>query len=208
MSTPLVILFLKAPLPGKVKTRLAAEVGDHVAVGVYRQLVENQIRHIPPHWRIRIAHDPPDALGVFHAWLGDRHDYTPQSTGDLGDRLAAAADRAFEEGHETVFCIGGDCPNLCPDTFAAAQALLLEGNDLVFIPAEDGGYVLAGLRTPCPEIFQNIPWSSGDTLRVSLERARQHVRKVALMPPLFDVDTLADLERATRETGFHMTNDE
>ncbi len=84
----------------------------------------------------------------------------------------------------------------------------MDGNDAVFIPAEDGGYVLLGLRKPCPEIFQNIPWSTSETLSATLANAERAGRKIALMPPLFDVDTLADLERATRETGFHMTNDE
>lgn len=202
MSAPLVLLFLKAPVPGKVKTRLAAEVGPEVAAAAYRQLVENQIRHIPPHWRLRVAYDPPDTLETFHAWLGKEVDCRPQTAGDLGGRLSAAVDEAFAEGQGPVFCIGGDCPNLCPDTFSEARSLLQQGKDIVFTPAEDGGYVLVGLNRPCPEIFESIPWSSPDTLRVSLIRAASAGRRVAQTSPRFDVDTRADLERATREKCF------
>ena len=199
MNTPLVILFLKAPVPGTVKTRLAAEVGEEEAAEVYRRLVENQLRNIPPDWRVRVAYDPPDALEDFHAWLGTQLDYRPQAEGDLGARLDATVNQAFCEGAETVFCVGGDCPNLGPDRFIEAYSLLRDGNDIIFIPAEDGGYVLAGLQAPCPEIFDNIPWSAPDTLRVSITRAKAVGRRVALMPSLFDIDTRADLERADRE---------
>lgn len=201
MNTPLVILFLKAPVPGKVKTRLAAEVGKDEATAVYRRLVENQLRNIPPQWRARVAYDPPDALEDFHIWLGTKLEYRPQAKGDLGDRLATAVNQAFREGAKTVFCVGGDCPNLCPEQFTQAHTLLLERNDVVFVPAEDGGYVLAGLRAPCPEIFEDIPWSAPDTLRVSIKRAETAGRRVARMPTLFDIDTRADLERAVRENS-------
>jgi glycosyltransferase A (GT-A) superfamily protein (DUF2064 family) len=167
MNAPLIILFLKAPVPGKVKTRLANEVGKEEAVDVYRWLVENQLRNLPPHWRVRVAYDPPNALKDFHAWLGTRLEYRPQGEGDLGDRLASAVNQAFLEGAE--------------------------------IPADDGGYVLVGLRTPCPEIFKDIPWSAPDTLHVSIDRAEAAGRRVARMPTLFDIDTRADLERAVRE---------
>jgi rSAM/selenodomain-associated transferase 1 len=199
MNAPLIILFLKAPVPGKVKTRLANEVGKEEAVDVYRWLVENQLRNLPPHWRVRVAYDPPNALKDFHAWLGTRLEYRPQGEGDLGDRIGAAVNQAFLEGAETVFCVGGDCPNLGPELFIGARSLLIEGNDLVFIPADDGGYVLVGLRTPCPEIFKDIPWSAPDTLHVSIDRAEAAGRRVARMPTLFDIDTRADLERAVRE---------
>lgn len=208
MNAPLILLFLKAPEPGKVKTRLAAELGDEAAAAVYRQLVKKQLRHIPPAWRIRVVYDPPDALDRFQAWLGKRLEHSPQAPGDLGDRLAAAVNQAFDEGAGPVFCIGGDCPNLCADTFTEARSRLLEENDLVFVPAEDGGYVLVGMNRPCPEIFEGIPWSSPDTLHVSLSRAETAGRNTALLPSKFDIDTRADLERAIREKCFGMTNEQ
>lgn len=201
MKAPVVLLFLKAPEPGKVKTRLAAALGDETAAAIYRRLVENQLRNIPPDWRVRVVYDPPDALECFQAWLGTWLEYRPQLPGDLGVRLAAAAAEAFAEGTETVFCIGGDCPNLCSDTLTEARSRLLEGNHLVFIPADDGGYVLVGLNSPCPEIFENIPWSTPETLLVSLNRAEAEGRKVALLPSKFDIDTRADLERILPTPG-------
>lgn len=201
MNAPLVILFLKAPVPGRVKTRLAAEVGEKEAADVYRRLVENQLRNLPAGWRVRVAYDPPGALKDFHDWLGTGLDYRPQAEGDLGERLAAAVKQAFSEGAETVFCVGGDCPNLGPGLCIEARTLLVEGNDLVFVPAEDGGYVLAGLRVPCPEIFEDIPWSTPDTLSASIDHAKAAGRRMALLPTLFDIDTRADLKRAARENS-------
>lgn len=208
MSRPIILMFLKAPVPGRVKTRLAADVGEEAAAAVYRQLVENQLRHLPPGWEVRIVYDPPGALETFHAWLGRGAGYCAQESGDLGRRLSAGVSDAFSEGYAPVFCIGGDCPNLFKESFAEARALLEAGHEVVFAPAEDGGYVLAGMGIFCPEVFAEIPWSGPETLEVSVKRARDAGRRVALMAARFDVDTLADLERALRETGFGVTSDE
>ncbi len=195
MKPPLVLLFLKAPDPGRVKTRLAKDVGNDLAVAVYRKLVERQLRQIPDAWHTRIVHDPPDALARFQDWLGADRDYEAQCDGDLGDRLKAAVQQAFAGGADTVFCIGADCPSLDAHSFVAALETLQGNADLVFAPAEDGGYVLLGLKKPIPEIFEDIPWSQPDTLEVSRSRAEQLGHRVGLLPPHIDIDTLADLER-------------
>ncbi|MCC5847275.1 MAG: TIGR04282 family arsenosugar biosynthesis glycosyltransferase [Verrucomicrobia bacterium] len=196
MKPPVVLLFVKAPDPGRVKTRLAKDLGNEAAVAVYRQLVERQLQQIPKAWHTRIVYDPPEALKRFQAWLGADRDYEAQCEGDLGARLQTAVHGAFAEGTERVFCIGADCPSLNVETFETALQTLQGETDLVFAPAEDGGYVLLGLNKEIPAIFEGIPWSQPDTLKVSQAQAEQNGYRVALLPPHFDIDTRADLERA------------
>lgn len=207
MNVPVVLLFLKAPHPGKVKTRLAADIGDGAAVDLYRQLAEQQIRRVPPHWYLRILFDPPEAEAEMKAWLGESRSFVPQSPGDLGDRLRAGVEQAFRDGAEQVFCIGADCPGLHTEGFLNAQRRLRAEADVAVIPAEDGGYVLLGMNCFHPALFENIPWSRPDTFEVTLQRAAEHNLRVECMEPLFDVDTLHDLTRAIHSGCLEPTPD-
>ena len=195
MSTPRILMFLKAPQPGKVKTRLAAEIGDQAAVSVYRQLVENQLNHLPPHWELVMHFAPADAAPAMRHWLGDRN-WVPQGDGDLGDRMAAAVRQAFDDGPGPVFCIGADCPALGPDLLYEAARHLQEDEDVVFGPAADGGYYLLGVQRFEAALFTGIPWSTSETLAVSMAGARAAGMTPHLLAEHFDVDTRADLERA------------
>jgi rSAM/selenodomain-associated transferase 1 len=196
MRSPTLLLFLKAPRSGKVKTRLAADIGDAAAVEVYRQLVEKQILHLPSHWQLRILFDPPEAELEMKDWLGDAHDYAPQSPGDLGDRLREGVKQAFHDGAEQVFCIGADCSGLYGESFLKALQMLQADADLVVGPAEDGGYVLLGMNHPYLALFEDIPWSQPTTLEVTLQRAAELHLRVGRLKTRFDIDTLHDLERA------------
>ncbi len=202
-SSPRILLFLKAPRAGRVKTRLAASVGDKRAVDIYRQLVERQLASLPEGWPVEIRYDPADAGPEMMEWLGGDFVFRPQQPGDLGARMSCAVREAFSERDAPVFCIGADCPDLGVRDFLAARRRLEAGNDLVFGPAEDGGYYLLGMSLYCPEVFENVSWSSADTLAQSLDRARHHDRRVALLDTKLDVDELSDWENSvvgTKET--------
>lgn len=196
MNDPTVLLFLKAPVPGRVKTRLAADIGDEAAVAVYRQLAEQQIHQIPSNWRLRILFDPPRAEEEMKDWLGETHEFHPQRPGDLGGRLRAGVEQAFSGGADQVFCIGADCPCLHTENFLKARRMLQSDADVVVIPAEDGGFVLLGMKKPDLSLFDDIPWSQPNTLDVTLKRAEALNLTVDLLPPCFDIDTLTDLKRA------------
>lgn len=201
MSPRLLQLFLKAPRPGTVKTRLAATAGDATATAIYRRLAERQLTALTdlPACRLQIQYTPADAEAEMRSWLGDGPDYRPQCEGDLGDRLSRAVNAAFEQGAERVYCLGADCPLLGPGHLRRADALLDDGADVVFGPATDGGYYLLGQTAHHPGLFRDIPWSRPDTLAVSRDRAARHRLTTALLPELYDVDTEHDWHRALRD---------
>jgi rSAM/selenodomain-associated transferase 1 len=129
-------------------------------------------------------------------WLGDDTlNCHEQPDGDLGKRMDTATTDAFAAGAEKVIVIGTDCPSLDEATIADAERKL-DGHDLVFGPALDGGYYLIGLRQPCPEVFESIPWGGDGVLAASLGAARNHGRDTALLQPLADVDRPEDIPAA------------
>ncbi|WPJ96785.1 TIGR04282 family arsenosugar biosynthesis glycosyltransferase [Coraliomargarita algicola] len=191
-----ILIFLKAPRRGYVKTRLAHHVGSERALKVYRSLVARQWSALPPNAKVEIHYTPHDASFEMQKWLGDAHAYYPQSDGELGARLEHSIEQAFKRGAQTVTCIGGDCPLLTATHFEQAHRLLDAGHDVVFGPSEDGGYYLIAVKTPLPQLFKDIPWSTRNTLKASLVRADNLKLKVGLLETLYDIDEVSELERA------------
>ena len=118
-----------------------------------------------------------------------------QPEGDLGARMLAAT----SAGNGPVLVIGTDCPALTELHLRGATNVLREGNDVVIIPAEDGGYVLIGTRTPQPAIFADIAWGTSNVLADTRTRVIEQRLMLIEQPPLWDVDTEADLARLERE---------
>ena len=148
-ASPLVMVFLKAPRVGSVKSRLASSLGAELATDIYRGMVERQLRQIPKGWRVEVHFCPADAETEMRAWLGSDYVYCPQIAGDLGERLQAAFSAAFSKGESYVLAIGGDCPVLATSTLTEATARLVRA-DVVLGPATDGGYYLFALRRSAP----------------------------------------------------------
>ena len=195
-DAPTVLLFLKAPRVGKVKTRLAASIGPLAALGIYRALAEGQLQRLPAGWPAEIHFTPANALLDMRHWLGADRSYQPQVNGNLGERLSSAVQQAFATGATSVLCIGADCPALKAKHLEQAARALASGADIVFGPADDGGYYLVGLNRPENAIFKDIPWSTDNTLEASLQAANRLSLRVQILEPLHDVDTLEDLRRA------------
>lgn len=192
---PLVLVFLKAPRPGFVKTRLARDLGPAQAARIYRRLAEAQLEKIPRDWLVEIRYAPRGARAEMRAWLGPRWHLRVQRSGDLGVRLTAAFAQAFKNGAHRVFAVGADCPELDAARLQrAADALTLA--DVVLGPARDGGYYLIGLRRPAPALFKGIPWSTTAVLRETRRRARAAGWRVRLLDELEDVDDVASWRRA------------
>jgi uncharacterized protein len=189
------LVFLKAPRPGAVKTRLAAAVGPALAAAVYRALAEQVVRATAPagEYERVFLFDPPQAAGEIRAWLGD-HRLHPQAAGDLGRRMAEAFAYAFALGAGRAAVVGTDAPGLSRALVCAALQGLAD-HDLVLGPALDGGYYLIALDRPRPELFEGIPWSTPRVLERTLERASELGLRVRLLEPQPDVDTLDDLRR-------------
>jgi uncharacterized protein len=204
-DTPVVIVMLKAPRPGFVKTRLAAEVGAEAAAAIYRRLVEHQAAAIPREWGTEVHFAPAEAAVEMQQWLGGGGAFHPQRGDDLGERLIHATESAFDRGARAVIVIGGDCPALTGSCLREAWRQLAAA-DVVLGPAADGGYYLIALRRAQPDLFRGIPWSSGAVLARTLERARAAGLSVAMLPTKEDVDDLPSWRRAQGllpDAGFH-----
>lgn len=196
-----VIVFARAPAAGQVKTRLAAVLGDTAALEIYRDLGARALgaaRGVAD-CAITVAFTPAGSARALRDWLGDVT-LEAQPDGDLGERLHAAITARFTAGARKVVVIGTDCPALDARGITAAFDSLGEA-DVVFGPASDGGYYLVGLTRPCAGLFQDVPWSAADTLARSLARAAALGLRAALLPPLDDVDTAADLRRWRESSG-------
>lgn len=188
-------VFAKAPTPGRVKTRLAADVGDERATEIYRRIgrdTVDRLRGGP--YRLIVFFDPPDeaARAAVQSWLGTAGlELRPQSAGDLGTRMAAALRVCLEEA-DAACLVGTDIPDLGP---AAAERAFeaLESDDVVVGPATDGGYYLIGMTRPQPGLFVDVPWSTSRVLPETLSRAERSGLSVALLDPKTDVDRVGDV---------------
>jgi rSAM/selenodomain-associated transferase 1 len=119
----------------------------------------------------------------------------PQSSGDLGDRLADCAAALRAAGAERIAIVGADTPHL-PGGWYEAALTLLDRVDLVLGPALDGGYYLVAATRPAPELFVGVPMGTDLVLGETLRRARRRGLRVALLPPLRDLDRVEDLAAA------------
>jgi uncharacterized protein len=204
-----VCMVLKSPRVGEVKTRLAHDVGAVRATAIYRALVEHQAAEIPPIWEVAVYFAPADAAEEMKDWLTphlpDGTRFLPQCDGDLGQRLLAAARTEFGRGSERVFLIGGDCPGLSRDYFYEADTALSD-DEVAIGPAQDGGYVLLGLKAPNDVLFKDIAWSTPVALHQTLGAAHRKTLSVRLLPPLVDIDDAASLHRQSKLFPFVAEN--
>jgi rSAM/selenodomain-associated transferase 1 len=197
VASETLLFFLRYPEAGRVKTRLIPALGAGGAADLYARMVEEIARRVsglrrPGLGRVALV-EPPDKTVPVGDWLGEEFTTTPQAGGDLGVRLTAAFDAAFAAGATRVVAIGSDCLDLTPAHLDEAFDALSRV-DAVVGPALDGGYYLIGLRRAMPTVFATIPWSSPETLTVTLDRLQGAGASVHLLTPLRDLDTAADLD--------------
>lgn len=198
------LVFAKAPRPGRVKTRLATDLGDAPAARIYRTLGRRVVDQLQGGaFRTVICFSPPDGGEEVRRWLGPSGlEFSPQSDGDLGERMRRASDQAFRQT-DRVCIVGTDAPGVDRERVERALTLLDEppGADAVFGPALDGGYYLLALRHPAPALFRDVPWSTPRVLETSLRRAREAGLRVRTLEMLADVDHLRDVPDDLLESG-------
>lgn len=179
-------IFARAPVRGRVKTRLARDVGEDVAFAAYQQLVARTLTELAP-GRGGFA---PEIWVDGHAPAVDewrrRFPVFRQPGGDLGARMAAA----FAGGVRVL--VGCDIPGLTAGHVDSALRLLAEA-DVVLGPTEDGGYCLIAMNAARPAVFAEIPWGTNQVLTATLAAAG--ALSVRLLRPLWDVDDGGDLAR-------------
>ena len=188
MNKNLLIVFVKNIILGKVKTRLAKTIGDVGAFNIYSELVAltekassatNADKHI-------YFSD----IIIQSIWKNDKK--FVQKGNDLGMKMQHAFQNGFNEGYENIVLIGSDLPNISKEIIETGFEKLQQ-NDVVFGPAEDGGYYLIGMSKINTSIFENKPWSQSDLLAVTLQELDVQNQSVGLIEPLNDIDTFEDL---------------
>jgi len=197
-----IALFLKTPDPGRVKTRLARDIGHHAACRVYTGLVENIISQVVKSGiPLAICYDG-EHEDLPESWLKPAQYVLRQTSGDLGRRMAAAFQALFRGGAGYVALIGSDIPGITPDYLHGAFSMM-DRHAMVIGPATDGGYCLIGFRRDCftSAVFEGIPWSTCRVYRMTLEAAAKADLDAAALPPLSDIDSLDDLLKMTVGDG-------
>ncbi len=200
---PTLLVLLREPVAGRVKTRLAAGLGAERAALLYREWIGVVLSKLQPlRGTVRIvAYFDGPAVSHFAAWQELADEWWPQPDGNLGERLDAGFATAQVDG-QPVIAIGSDCLEI--DAGLISEALTrLATHDAVFGPAPDGGYYLVGTSRHSPGFFDSVPWSSHETLAAHLALCHRRGMKVTLLPPRRDIDTLDDwLEQSgKRETA-------
>lgn len=188
MTDALVIVFVKNIKLGTVKTRLAKTIGDFGAFEVYSELVkltEKATEQLNIDKRIYFS-----TAVVNTQWKDDFK--TVQHGADLGERMLNAFKEGFEAGYKKIVLIGSDLPDI-NETHIKKGIEALSENEVVFGPAEDGGYYLIGLSKIEESIFINKPWSQSSLLNETLQELQRLNVSVGTLEPLNDIDTYEDL---------------
>jgi len=184
------VIFVKAPRMGRIKTRLAKDIGNFNAWRFYRSTVNGLIKRVGQgKWDTVICVSPDNYKGSF---FDSRYKATSQGGGDLGKRMQ----RVFDDMPKgKIVLIGGDIPSIEKHHITRAFEAL-KNNQVVFGPADDGGFWLVGMRRARNRItpFVNVSWSSADTMKETAANIKPNVR-VAYVDRLNDVDTAADLSK-------------
>jgi len=198
----LFIQFAKAPRPGFVKTRLlpilnaraAAELHSELLLKTCHTLCKSALGAVElwvDHNAANLAFSDCLAMGIDQICL--------QQGDDLGQRMAAALANGLLR-HQVVILVGSDCPDI--DTDYLLQAVrALNTHDIVIGPAEDGGYVLIGLKQPSPLLFQGISWGSDQVYKQTLGVIAELGVSWHALPPLRDIDRPPDLDYYRKQRG-------
>lgn len=189
-------ILCKAPVAGLVKTRLAADLGEPAALGIYKQLLRTVFRRLQA-WSggaVQVHVTPWSERDLMKEYISPNWSLLPQSDGHLGQRMASVTRMGFESGREKVLIIGTDCPDIaCADLDNALR--LLDSHPAVFGPSSDGGYWLVGLRQVASwsSVFENISWSTDQVLFQSLKRVQAlGLGEPGLLEIKSDLDTRDD----------------
>ncbi|MEQ1636017.1 MAG: TIGR04282 family arsenosugar biosynthesis glycosyltransferase [Methylococcales bacterium] len=190
-------IFCKAPVAGQVKTRLMPQLSAEQAAAVHQQLslrtfaLVSSLKLCP----VQLWCAPSIQHPFF---IKAAEDYSlslyTQANGDLGERMDSALKTGLKN-FAKVLLIGSDCPSFTAEDFITALRALSTDNDLVIAPTEDGGYSLIGLKSPQPELFKDIPWSSAAVFTRTLAKLTALGLQAVELRTQWDVDTHADYVR-------------
>ncbi len=192
MPLPALIIFVKNPIEGKVKTRIAKTVGHSKAVEIYRELLEytrKTAEALPAESYVKTVYYG-DYINYDDLWNGWQKAIQPQD-GDLGDRMKQAFREQFARGASHVVIIGSDCLDLKSQHLQAAFQRLHQ-HEVVLGPSTDGGYYLLGMNRLYEVVFDNMPWSQPDLMEKTEAVLAQNNISYDLLEALTDIDEWED----------------
>jgi len=188
------IVFVKNPLLGKVKTRLAQKIGLKNALRIYQKLLNHTLKIILPLTQDVIIYYSDEVI-IDDMWAGRQFLKEKQSGIDLGNKMSNAFNECFSKGYKKICIIGSD--NLEITTEIIEQAFhVLNETDIVIGPATDGGYYLAGMKAQYSKIFKNKSWSTSRVLEETINDLKDQTLSYSLLKTLSDIDTYKDLKKA------------
>lgn len=196
-NSPVIAFFVRVPIPGRVKTRLAGGLGGDGACRLYQALVTDILRNIQAcAFPLYLFHDGSERDALPASWVAASAQVTAQRGQNIGERMAAAFEHCFGEDFEQVILIGSDIPGLDANVIIKAAAALAS-HDAAIVPVIDGGYCLMAFQRERyrARIFEDIPWSTDQVLRVTLQRFRECRMSVFLQNALHDIDIMDDVRR-------------
>lgn len=191
MSQDALLIFQKNPVKGLVKTRLAATLGEDMALSIYQFLLDRTFTEVN-----KIG----QKVMVFYSdfipkeYPFPTHSLYLQEGIDLGEKMKNSFQLVFSKGFQKAVIIGTDCPDLTSDVLIEAFSQL-DQTDLVIGPAADGGYYLLGMKSEHSFLFQGIEWSTSEVFSRTLEQANHHNLTFSLLPMLHDIDEEEDWRR-------------
>ncbi len=188
------IIFLKYPDEGKVKTRLATVIGDYYAKEIYKLISSNIIEEIKKieNVKIYIFYSGENNSERFENWLGKEFNYLSQNGNDLGERMKNAFENVFSFGANKAIIMGTDIPGLNSKNISEAIRKL-DKKDIVIGPSKDGGYYLLGMRNFYREIFEGIEYSNNMVYQRTLQKINKLKLEYESLIILQDIDTESDL---------------
>jgi rSAM/selenodomain-associated transferase 1 len=192
LSTTALVIFVRNPILGQVKTRLAKDIGDELALAIYLQLLQHTLE-ITRDLSFRKFIYYADEVSDYDLWSVPGYTKRKQNGTDLGERMLNSFKELFEQGFNRIIIIGSDCLQLQTENLQEAIALL-ESNVAVMGPASDGGYYLLGLTKLYPELFVNKPWSTDQVFAKTIDDFNNLGISYALLEELSDIDDITDLE--------------
>src|SRR5690606_10428407 len=183
------MIFTRPPVLGKVKTRLAAVIGDEAALKIYIFLLEHTVS---------VTRELDVVKQVYYSekiipndiWNNDVYEKKLQSGNDLGERMQNAFKDGFSNGFKNIIIIGSDLFDLCREDLEKAFGLL-QDHDFVIGPAEDGGYYLLGMKRMLPQLFQNKAWGTSAVFQETVKDLREE--NVAYLEYRNDIDVFDDI---------------
>jgi rSAM/selenodomain-associated transferase 1 len=195
------IVFVKYPKAGKVKTRLAEGTSHEFASNVYKLCAEKiflEINSLKNFSRYIFYSEEKDKEKIIE-WTKNKFFYFPQQGGDLGERMLNAFEFVLSQNNRKAIIIGTDIPDLSKEIILEAVNALDE-SDLVLGPSHDGGYYLLGLNKVYADLFEDIEWSSNVVFSSTISKTKSANLKVKKLQMLRDIDTKDELDNWMMQT--------